>query len=174
MGGSRLVQIDLLGQLDVDQYNELMTELCDAIELELRELDGPPTLYYEEQLVAEEVGFEQLQLCDNHNVIICPVCRISNMTIDEEVCRASCSDCGACVALMDTSSLAIDGGSVIPIDGGNVKLQSNTINDRVTADDFKNRLAVAYDKYVILYLNHLSRRDLSIISSHTTTLRFHY
>jgi len=118
MEESPQVRKDLLDQLDVDQYNELMTELYDAIELELREqLEVSSNAHYEEQLVGEQVSFEQLQLSDEPNVIICPLCMIFHMTIDEEVHTATCLHCGASVRLEDLS-----------------------------ADEFKNRLATAYDK----------------------------
>lgn len=144
MGESRQVQSDLLGQLDVDQYNELMTELYDAIELELRELEGiSNALYEEEQLMAEQVGFEQLQLYDEPNVIICPICRISHMTIDEEVHHATCLDCGASIRLED-SCCPVDGNDTIMVDDRPRPLPG--ISCHVSADEFKNRLATAYDK----------------------------
>lgn len=144
MGESRQVQSDLLEQLDVDQYNELMTELYDAIELELRELEGISNALYEEQLVAEQVGFEQLlQLSDEPNVIICPLCRISHMTIDEEVHQATCLDCGASIRLEDSSCL-VDGNDPIMVDDG--PSSPPGISYHVSADEFKNRLATAYDK----------------------------
>lgn len=144
MGESRQVQSDLLDQLDVDQYNQLMTELYDAIELELRELEGiSNALYEEEQLVAEQVGFEQLQLFDEPNVIICPLCRISHMTIDEEVHHANCHDCGASIRLED-SCCPGDGSESIMVNNGLYPPPGISYN--VSADEFKNRLATAYDK----------------------------
>jgi len=144
MGESRQVQSDLLDQLDVDQYNELMTELYDAIELELREQEGiSNALYEEEQLVAEQVGFEQLQLFDEPNVIICPLCRISHMTIDEDVHHANCHDCGASIRLED-SCCPVDGSESIMVNDGPYPPPGISYN--VSADEFKYRLATAYDK----------------------------